>query len=87
MRSLRPVFLDTRTVLFEPGQSVVFVDFPVNCVVSLVTPFGGGAIVEVATVGNEGIVGVPLVLGGSLAVRAISSVAGGLTYGRLDLST
>jgi CRP-like cAMP-binding protein len=30
----------------------------------------------VATVGNEGVVGVPLVLGGSLAVRAISQVAG-----------
>jgi CRP-like cAMP-binding protein len=50
--------------------------FPLNGVVSLVTPLEDGAIVEVATVGNEGIVGVPLVQGGSLAVRAISQVAG-----------
>jgi CRP-like cAMP-binding protein len=50
--------------------------FPLNGVISLVTPLEDGAIVEVATVGNEGVVGVPLVLGGSLTVRAISQVAG-----------
>jgi CRP-like cAMP-binding protein len=75
-RSVRLVFLDIRTVLFEPGEIIDFVTFPRNCVVSLVTPLEGGAIVEVATVGNEGIVGVPHVLGGSLAVRAVCSVAG-----------
>jgi CRP-like cAMP-binding protein len=76
MRSLSPVFLQVKTVLFEPGGTINCVEFPRNCVVSLVTPLGDGAIVEVATVGNEGIVGVPLVLGGSLAVRAVCSVAG-----------
>jgi CRP-like cAMP-binding protein len=70
------IFLDLKTVLFEPGQTIDFVDFPCNCVVSLVTPLKDGDVVEVATVGNEGIVGVPVVRGGSLAVRAIVSVAG-----------
>src|SRR4029077_4979392 len=42
----------------------------------LVTDLEDGTIVEVATVGNEGIVGVPLVAGGSLMVRAISQVPG-----------
>lgn len=74
--SLTPSFLNIKTVLFEPGQAVDAVYFPLNGVVSLVTPLEDGAIVEVATVGNEGIVGVPLVQGGSLAVRAISQVAG-----------
>jgi CRP-like cAMP-binding protein len=83
--SLRPVFLDIRTVLFEPGQTIDYVDFPRNAVVSLVTPLKDGAAVEVATVGNEGIVGVPLVLRGSLAVRAVSSVAGWVD--RIDAST
>ncbi len=73
---LTPVFLNIKTVLFEPGQLVDAVYFPLDGVVSLVTPLEDGAIVEVATVGNEGLVGVPLVLGGSLAVRAISQVAG-----------
>ena len=83
--SVTPVFLDLKTVLFEPSGTVHFVDFPRNCVVSLVTPFHGGATVEVATVGNDGIVGVPMVLGGALAVRAICSVAGWAD--RMDAST
>jgi CRP-like cAMP-binding protein len=73
---LIPMLLEIKTVLFEPGQLVEHVYFPLNGVVSLVTPLEDGAIVEVATVGNEGLVGVPLVADGSLAVRAISQVAG-----------
>ncbi len=73
---LSPAFLNVKTVLFEPGQVVDAVYFPLDGVISLVTPLEDGAIVEVATVGNEGLVGVPVVLGGSLAVRAISQVAG-----------
>jgi CRP-like cAMP-binding protein len=70
------VALPVKTVLFEPGCPVDAVYFPVDGVVSLVTPFQDGAMVEVATVGNEGIVGVPLVPFGGLAVRAIAQVAG-----------
>ena len=84
-RSLSAVFLDVDTVLFEPGEPIGFVDFPRNCVVSLVTPFQDGASVEVATIGNEGIVGVPARRGGALAFRAISSVAGWVD--RMDAAT
>jgi CRP-like cAMP-binding protein len=70
------VALPAKTVLFEPGCPVDAVYFPVDGVVSLVTPFQDGAMVEVATVGNEGIVGVPLVPLGGLAVRAIAQVGG-----------
>jgi CRP-like cAMP-binding protein len=70
------VALPVKTVLFEPGCPVDAVYFPVDGVVSLVTPFQDGAMVEVATVGNEGIVGVPLVPFGGLAVRAIAQVGG-----------
>ena len=73
---LVPSFLKVKTVLFEPGEVVDAVHFPLDGVVSLVTPLEDGAIVEVATIGNEGLVGVPVVLGGSLAVRAISQVGG-----------
>jgi CRP-like cAMP-binding protein len=73
---LRAVFVEIKTVLFEAGAPVAHVDFPRNCVVSLVTPLHDGAVVEVATVGNEGIVGVPLVRGGALTFRAVCSVAG-----------
>jgi len=70
------VTLPVKTVLFEPGGAVDAVYFPLNGVISLVTPLQGGAIVEVATIGNEGIVGVPMVPHGGLSVRAISQVAG-----------
>jgi CRP-like cAMP-binding protein len=82
---LTPTFLDIKKVLFEPGKTIDAVYFPLNGVVSLVTPLEDGVIVEVATVGNEGVVGVPLVLGGSLAVRAISQVAGWVL--RMDAAT
>jgi CRP-like cAMP-binding protein len=71
-----PHFLRLKTVLFEPGEVVDAVHFPLDGVVSLVAPMEDGSIVEVATVGNEGVVGVPTMLGGSLRVRAISQVAG-----------
>jgi CRP-like cAMP-binding protein len=73
---LNPVKLALKTVLFEPCRQIDAVYFPLNGVVSLVTPLENGAIVEVATVGNEGVVGVPLHPGGTLAVRAITQVAG-----------
>src|SRR6202049_491586 len=76
MVHLRPVHLTVKTVLFDPGQVIGSVHFPIDGVVSLVTPLADGNIVEVATIGNEGIVGVPLVAGGALAVRAISQVGG-----------
>ena len=84
-RSLSPVCLDSGTILFEPGEPIAFVDFPRNCVVSLVTPFQEGTSVEVASIGNEGIVGLPIRPGGSLAFRAISSVGGWID--RMDAST
>jgi hypothetical protein len=84
-RSLSPVCLDSGTILFEPGEPIAFVDFPRNCVVSLVTPFREGTSVEVASIGNEGIVGVPIRPGGSLAFRAISSVGGWID--RIDALT
>ncbi|HUZ69738.1 MAG TPA: Crp/Fnr family transcriptional regulator [Candidatus Saccharimonadales bacterium] len=82
---MRPNHLTVKTVLFDPGQVITSVYFPLDGVVSLVTPLADGNIVEVATIGNEGMVGVPLVAGGSLAVRAISQV-GGRTL-RMDAST
>jgi CRP-like cAMP-binding protein len=73
---VRSVTLPVKSVLFEPGAAIDAVHFPTDGVISLVTPLHDGAIVEVATIGNEGIVGVPLVPLSGLAVRAISQVAG-----------
>jgi len=49
----------TNVVIFEPGARIEAVLFPISGVISLVTPLRDGSIVEVATIGNEGIVGAP----------------------------
>lgn len=72
--SLTP--LHVKNVLFEPGAPIDVIYFPIDGVVSLVTPLRDGTVVEVATIGNEGIIGVPYFLGGALAVRAITQVKG-----------
>jgi CRP-like cAMP-binding protein len=59
MRHMTPVSLKIKTVLFEPGEVTSDVHFPLSGVISLVTPLQEGNVVEVATVGNEGIVGGP----------------------------
>ncbi len=73
---MTPVVHQLEDVLFDPGEAIDAVHFPLDSVVSLVTVFKDGSIVEIATVGNEGLVGVPLVRGGSSAVRCAVQVPG-----------
>jgi CRP-like cAMP-binding protein len=49
--------------VYEPGEAVPHVFFPRTGVFSLVTVMPDGATVEFATVGNEGMVGLPVFLG------------------------
>ncbi len=74
--SLSPVFIPVNTLLIEPDRTIDSVYFPINGVISLLTTLEDQTTVEVATVGNEGIIGAPLVPGGSLGFRAISQMAG-----------
>lgn len=60
---MRRVFLEQRRVLWEPGQPVRSVYFPISGVISLLTVTRDGSSVELATVGNEGMVGVAAILG------------------------
>jgi CRP-like cAMP-binding protein len=70
--------LPLRRVLFEPDQHVRKAYFPLGGVVSLVTPMLDGSAVEMATIGREGVVGVPALLEVSLPAgsRAVSQVQG-----------
>lgn len=73
---LAPTALPAQEVLFEAGQPITDVWFPLHGVVSLLALLEGGSCVEVANVGSEGIVGVPLAPQGSLGVRAVVEIAG-----------
>ena len=60
---LRPVPLEFKDVLYEPEALIDFVYFPNSGVVSHVTVMENGAAIELSTVGNEGMVGLPISLG------------------------
>ncbi|MGH9940911.1 MAG: Crp/Fnr family transcriptional regulator [Pyrinomonadaceae bacterium] len=60
--SLEPVRLPKGRVLFEVGDQVGHAYFITSGMVSLLAATGDGATVQIAMVGNEGLVGVPAVL-------------------------
>jgi PAS domain S-box-containing protein len=69
---LEPVTLAYGTVLYEPGELIEHVFFPVDCLVSLLTTVEGRHAMEVALVGREGMVGISLALGmDASSVRAL----------------
>jgi CRP-like cAMP-binding protein len=51
--------------VMEPGEPIGSVYFPLTAVMSLLTKMDDGSGVEIATVGNEGLVGVQVFLGAS----------------------
>ena len=72
-----PVELEFSKVLANPGEPLRYVYFPTTSFISLVTPMGGKAILEVALAGNEGMYGVSVALGSPSAnVRALVQGAG-----------
>lgn len=61
---LELVTLPIGDILFAPGDILAFAYFPVTCIVSLVFTTEDGASAELAMTGSDGLVGMPLVLGG-----------------------
>jgi CRP-like cAMP-binding protein len=57
------VGMDFKQPLIEAGRPMAHVYFPLGGVFSVLTDAPGGGVVETATIGNEGMVGVPRVLG------------------------
>ena len=69
--------VDVGDVLYEPGQTVRHVYFPLDCLLSLLAVAEGRMTLEVGSVGREGMIGAPVVLGHELAqVRAVVQRAG-----------
>ena len=64
-------------VLYESGGTLSHVYFPITSIVSLLYVMENGASAEIAVVGNEGIVGISLFMGGqSTPSRAVVQSAG-----------
>jgi CRP-like cAMP-binding protein len=64
-------------VLYESGGRLEHVYFPTTCIVSLLYVLENGASAEIAVVGNEGILGISLFMGGETTPsRAVVQSAG-----------
>lgn len=74
---LECVELAPGAMLHEPGVVLKHAFFPTTAVVSLVSSMKDGASVEVAVVGNEGVVGVCAYMGGGRALSGAVVQSGG----------
>jgi CRP-like cAMP-binding protein len=75
--NLELVELPLGKVLYEPGEKLKYVYFPTTCIVSLLYVMENGASAEIAVVGNEGILGISIFMGGdSTPSRAVVQSAG-----------
>src|SRR5450759_5848188 len=74
---LEPVSLKFGQILYEAGGKIRYVYFPLNSLISLLTAVDKRRSLEVGMVGNEGMTGMPFVLGiGESGVRALVQGAG-----------
>ena len=60
---MRLVSFEARQILYEPHSGISTIYFPLGAVASELSTMVDGTTVEVATIGKEGMLGVPLLLG------------------------
>jgi CRP-like cAMP-binding protein len=77
---LELVTLPLGKMLYEPGGQLLHAYFPTNSIVSLHYVMASGATAETAGVGNEGVVGVSLFMGGDTTPSSAVVQTAGLAY-------
>ncbi|MEZ0600949.1 Crp/Fnr family transcriptional regulator [Paraburkholderia sp. IW21] len=80
---LVPVDMSLGQVIYEPGARLDHVYFPATSIVSLLYVMENGASAEIAIVGNEGIIGIALFMGGETTPNRAVVQSAGRAY-RLD---
>ena len=78
--ALEPVELPLGKALYESGRAMTHVYFPTTSIVSLLYVMADGASAEIAVVGNEGIVGIALFMGGESTPSHAVVQSAGLGY-------
>ena len=82
---LERVTLRLGDVIHEPGQRLLHAYFPTTAVVSLHCLMESGASSEMAGIGNEGMVGIALIMGADITTSSAAVQIAGEAY-RLDAS-
>jgi CRP-like cAMP-binding protein len=74
---LKLVPMPLAEVIYEPGEALRYAYFPTDSIVSLMYTTADGAAAEIAMVGNEGLIGIAVFLGGGTTPsRAVVQSAG-----------
>lgn len=68
---LEDIPLTLGKVLYEPGKSIRSVYFPNEAMLSLVSVMRDNSTTEVGLVGNEGMIGLPIILGGEYSISQV----------------
>lgn len=75
--TLEPVTLKRGETIYNEGTTIDHVYFPTGALISLVASMQDGTVVEVAVIGREGMVGLPLALGTDTSPRKVVAQAPG----------
>ena len=74
---LEPVNLTSGEIISEPNQSITEIYFPQRAMISLVSIMKDGSTTEIGLIGNEGMIGLPAILGGDSTIScSIVQVSG-----------
>src|SRR5262249_50087019 len=77
LAQMEPVSLQFGQVLSEANQPIGHVYFPAEGMVSLTVQMQDGTVIEIVTIGNDGLVGLPALLGTTtLPFQALVQVPG-----------
>jgi CRP-like cAMP-binding protein len=77
---LESVEMPLGKVLYESGAALRHVYFPTDCIVSLLYVLESGASAEISVVGNEGLIGLALFMGGETTPSRAIVQSGGQAY-------
>ena len=77
---LERVELSPGEILYESGRPVQYVYFPTTAIVSLLYIMENGTTAEIAVIGNDGMVGIALVMGGDAMPNRAMVLCAGTAY-------
>ncbi|WP_151704180.1 Crp/Fnr family transcriptional regulator [Nitrincola alkalilacustris] len=77
---LKYVEMPLGEVIYESSQTIEYIYFPVNCIISLLYVMLDGASAEISVVGKEGMAGVAVVMGGASTPNRFVVQSKGFAY-------
>ncbi|MBZ2168113.1 Crp/Fnr family transcriptional regulator [Marinobacter sp. F4216] len=77
---LKLIEMSLGDVIYESGQSIKYVYFPLDCIISLLYVMVNGSSAEISVVGNEGMAGVAVIMGGESTPNRFIVQSSGQAY-------